>query len=122
MFSLIHVISRKKPADTMPMPKVAHVGVKYFEWIRANLVGIARYTAIDSAVRAVGRIVVWVEAAAEVRIEIASRSRPTLPSALSPYSVGPIALNTSAALSALPNPIPARPTPANPTAAVDTST
>ena len=27
--------------DTRPMPMVAQVGVRYFLWIRANLVGIA---------------------------------------------------------------------------------
>jgi hypothetical protein len=53
---------------------VAHVGVRNFGWMRANLAGIALYTAIESAVRAVGRIVVWVDADADVRIEIVSRA------------------------------------------------
>lgn len=76
---------------------------------------------MESVVRAVGRIVVWVEADADVRMEIASRSKPTLPSNPSPYSVGPIALNTSEALLALPSPIPWPPTPANAMAATETS-
>ncbi len=59
------------------MPMVDQVGVRYRGWMRAKRVGMALYAAIDRAVRAVGRIVVWVEADAEVRMETASRARPT---------------------------------------------
>ena len=36
--------------------------MRYRGWIRAKARGIAPYAAIDSVARAVGRIVVWVEA------------------------------------------------------------
>ena len=45
---------------------VATVGIMFSRCILANWLGIALYTAIDSAVRAVGRMVVCVDAAAEV--------------------------------------------------------
>ena len=41
-------------------------------------VGMARYAPMDSDVRAVGRIVVWVEADAEVRTETTSRISMTV--------------------------------------------
>ena len=46
--------------------------------------GIALNAAIDSAVRAVGRIVVWVLAEAEVSTQIASRCTITQPTAPPP--------------------------------------
>ena len=48
-----------------PITIVDTVGVRNRGWIFANDFGIALYAAIDSVVRAVGRIVVWVDAAAE---------------------------------------------------------
>ena len=48
-------------------------------WIRANLAGIALYTAMESVVLAVGRIVVCVEAAAEVSTMNSSRWVRKLP-------------------------------------------
>ena len=47
---------------------VALVGVWKRGWTLAQQAGTAPLAPIDSAVRAVGRIVVWVDAAAEVRI------------------------------------------------------
>ncbi|SKV37795.1 Uncharacterised protein [Mycobacteroides abscessus subsp. massiliense] len=72
------------------------VGVRYVRWIEANDSGSALYTPIDRVVRAVGRIVVWVQAEADVRMEAESKSIPTCPRKLSPNSSGPIAANTSA--------------------------
>src|SRR3954454_20612829 len=107
--------------ETRPMAIVETVGVRYLGWILANDVGMALYAAMDSEVRAVGRIVVCVEAEADVRIDADSRSRAIFPSPESPNRAGPMAANTSSALSGLPRPIPVVPTPANATAAVETS-
>src|ERR671934_590960 len=52
--------------ETAPMTMVDTVGVWKRELTRPNGSGIARQRAIDSVVRAVGRIVVCVEAAAEL--------------------------------------------------------
>ena len=49
------------------MPIVDRVGVRYFGWIFPKTSGIACHFAIDNVVRAVGRIVVCVDADADVR-------------------------------------------------------
>ncbi|SHW08772.1 Uncharacterised protein [Mycobacteroides abscessus subsp. abscessus] len=49
--------------------------------------------------RAVGRIVVCVQAEADVRMDADSNNIPRCPTKLSPNSSGPMALNTSAAFS-----------------------
>ena len=64
------------------------------------------YTAIDSVVRAVGRIVVWVEAAAEESTISSSRwlrnvPRPDVPNTLLPWTD-----STSPAFATLPRPLP----------------
>src|SRR5882757_9875054 len=107
--------------DTMPIQTVDSVGVRYRGWILANRLGSASKTPIDSEVRAVGRIVVWVDAEAEVSTLISSSTSNTLPIALSPNTAGPIALNTSSELSALARPIPVLPVPAKATAEIDTT-
>ncbi len=71
------------------------------------------YTAIDSVVRAVGRIVVWVEAAAEdSTISSSSRLRndpkPEVPKTRLPWTD-----STSPALFTLPRPLPVVLIPAN---------
>jgi hypothetical protein len=71
-------------------------------------------------VLAVGRIVVCVDADAEVRMVADSASRPMWPMTLSPNRAGPMAANTSAALSGLPSPASVSPTPAKATAATVT--
>src|SRR4051812_44661386 len=96
-------------------------GVRYFGWICANALGTALYAAMDRVVRAVGRIVVCVDADADVRIDAESSRSAILPRPESPNRAGPIAAKTSSALSGLPSPTPVVPTPANATAAVDTS-
>ncbi len=100
---------------------VESVGVRYFGWIRANLPGIALKAAIDRLVRAVGRIVVWVDAEAEVSTQIASRWTMIQPIAPPPKTSWPMAAKTSSALSSLPRPIPVVPTPANAIVATETS-
>ena len=77
---------------------------------------------MERAVRAVGRIVVCVDAADDVSTEMISSVTKTLPRAVSPKTDGPIAANTSLALSALPRPMPVVPVPANATEATATST
>src|SRR5436309_15778720 len=62
--------ARSKTVHTIespPIPSVDHDGVRNLGWMRPNTAGIAPQRAIDSVVRAVGRIVVCVEAAADVR-------------------------------------------------------
>jgi hypothetical protein len=71
-------------------------------------------------VRAVGRIVVCVEADAEVKMVAERASRPMWPMKLSPNKAGPIAAKTSAELSGLPRPASVSPTPANATVATVT--
>ena len=66
-------------------------GVRKRGWTLPRLFGIALARAIESVVRAVGRIVVWVEAAAEVStamIRILSSGEPktSVPSELSTSS------------------------------------
>ena len=85
--------------------------------MRANRCGIARYAAIESVVRAVGRIVVCVDADAEVSTEITSSASIRWPEAESPKTVVPSARKTSSAFSSLPSPTPSVPTPANATVA-----
>src|SRR5689334_19785970 len=106
--------------ETAPIQMVESVGVRYLGWIRANRAGIALKAAIDRLVRAVGRIVVWVEAEAEVSTQTASRCTMIQPTAPPPKTSWLIAANTSSALSTLPRPMPDEPTPANAMVATDT--
>src|SRR6476620_2835629 len=107
--------------ETTPIQMVESVGVRYFGWIRAKRDGIALNAAIDRLVRAVGRIVVWVEADAEVSTQIASRWTMIQPIPPPPNTSWPIAANTSSALFSLPSPMPLVPTPANAMVATETS-
>ena len=77
--------------------EIAHIqivetpGVRYFGWIRAKTFGNAPCAAIESVARVVGRIVVWVDADADVStamISSLSQGEPStsLPSALSTSS------------------------------------
>jgi hypothetical protein len=68
-------------------------------------------TPIDSAVRAVGRIVVWVEAEAEVRIESRQQDQARLAQRGVAEQVGPDGGEHIVALSGLPSPTPSSPTP-----------
>ena len=68
--------------DAIPIHHVDHVGVRYFGWIFASALGAAPWAAIESVVRAVGRIVVCVEAIAEVitaSTRILFHGLPTIP-------------------------------------------
>src|SRR5262245_53636232 len=98
--------------EMAPIAIVDTVGVRYFRWILANWGGMALYTAIDRVVRAVGRIVVCVDAAAEDRTISSSRwvrkePKPDVPNTASPWMD-----RTSPALSRLPRPRPVVPMPA----------
>src|SRR6476646_11933958 len=104
------------------MPMVDQVGVMNRSLTRANCDGIARWTAMDRVVRAVGRIVVSVEAAAELRTMRTSRWTAKVPIALLPNTARPSTENTSLALFALPRPIPEVPIPAYAWVAVVTTT
>ena len=66
MFSLMIVSPTYQTIDRTPMRIVETCGVRYRGWTSPSFAGIALARAIDSDVRAVGRIVVCVDAAAEV--------------------------------------------------------
>ena len=66
MFSLTIVSPTYQAIDSAPMRIVETCGVRYRGWMRPSDSGIALARAIDSDVRAVGRIVVCVDAAADV--------------------------------------------------------
>src|SRR5436305_6212696 len=57
---MVHTIERP------PINRVENVGVRKRGWTRPNADGIAFHRAIDRVVRAVARIVVWVDADADV--------------------------------------------------------
>src|ERR1700712_3468198 len=97
--------------ETAPIQIVDSVGVRYFGWIFANRAGIALKAAIERLVRAVGRIVVWVDAEAEVSTQMASRWTMIQPTAPPPKTALPMAAKTSSALASLPRPMPLVPTP-----------
>src|SRR6478609_112221 len=99
--------------DAPPIHIVESVGVRYLGWILAKRAGAALNTAIDRLVRAVGRMVVWVEAEAEVSTVMASRWTMIQPTVPPPKTDSPMTANTSLALSMLPSPMPSSPTPAN---------
>ncbi len=96
-----------------PIQIVDWVGVRYCLWMRANRFGIALNAAMERVVRAVGRIVVCVEAAAEVSTMKMSRWYIVLPK-------NEFRRSTSRGCSACrrrcrgwPSPMPLSPTPAN---------
>ena len=99
----------------MPIQMVDTDGVRYRGCTLANTLGSALKAPIDSVVRAVGRIVVWVDAAADVSTEMISRISMIRPPGPSPNTVGPMAAKTSSAFSSLPSPMPSVPVPANAT-------
>src|SRR5579872_4080118 len=99
--------------EVAPITTVDTVGVRYLGWILANASGSARYAAIDSVVRAVGKNVVWVEAAAELStMRISSRDRD-VPSAEVPKIAPPVADSTSNWCAGFISPTPLPPMPAN---------
>src|SRR6202035_5401149 len=88
--------------EIRPKPHVEAVGVWKRGWTFPNTAGVDFQGAIDSVVRAVGRIVVCVDAAAEVRTATIRNFTPTLPS-----TPCPSALSTSEEFSSLArNPAP----------------
>ena len=85
----VHTIERA------PISSVENVGVKNRGWMLPNDFGIESHFAIESVVRAVGRIVVWVDADAEVSTVMISSL-----SSGEPNTWPPSALITSAELPA----------------------
>src|ERR1017187_1801474 len=107
--------------DTMAMTIVETVGLRYLGCIFANHDGMALYAAMDRVVRAVGRMVVWVDAAADdSTIRIRSRLR-TVPKPLVPKMALPWTESTSKTLFGFCRPTPVVPTPANDSMAKMTS-
>src|SRR5215469_2332957 len=102
-----------KAIERAPITRVDTVGVRYLGWILANDSGSAPYAAIDSVVRAVGKIVVCVEAAAELStIRISSRDN-TVPSPELPKIAPPVTDSTSNWWAGFISPTPLSPMPAN---------
>src|ERR1017187_4469205 len=98
--------------DTAPMVIVDTVGVRNLRWILAKADGIDLYTAIDSVVRAVGRMVVWVDAAAELNTMSSNRWLRKLPKPDEPKMEPPRTESTSPWWAGLPRPTPLVPRPA----------
>src|SRR2546423_6336675 len=91
----------------MPMAQVENVGVWYFGCTTPNDFGSALYAAMASVVRAVGRIVVCADAAADDSTASTRNFAPHEPSAALPMPD-----STSSVLSGLVRPRPVSPTPA----------
>src|ERR1700751_290634 len=99
--------------EATPTTIVDTVGVRYRGLILANCWGSARDAAMDSVVRAAGRIAVWVDAAAE-RSTIRLRSRDsTVPNQEVPKIALPVTDSTSNWCAGFVSPTPLAPTPAN---------
>src|SRR5215469_16396079 len=111
-----------KMIEIAPITTVDTVGVRYRGLILANVWGSAPYAAIDSVVRAVGKIVVWVEAAAELStMRISSRDK-TVPNPEVPKIAAPVTDSTSNWWAGFVSPTPLWPLPANACMAVITIT
>jgi len=93
MFWLTTVSPAYQMIESAPIQMVDALGVRYRGWIFAKYFGSAPLAAIESDVRVVGRIVVCVEAAADVRTAMIRMllAQPSTPS--------PSALRTSSAFS-----------------------
>src|SRR5579862_7454120 len=98
--------------DAPPMATVDTVGVKKRLCILANAEGIALYTAIDNVVRAVGRIVVCVDAAADVSTMKTNKWLKKDPKPDPPKTELPRTWSTSLELLWFCSPIPLVPIPA----------
>ena len=98
--------------ETAPIATVETVGVRNRLCTRPKADGIALYVAIDSVVRAVGRMVVCVDAAAELSTMSRSRCDMNHPIPDVPKTDDPRTLITSPELSGFASPIPLVPTPA----------
>src|ERR1019366_3715938 len=107
--------------ETPPIASVETLGVRKRGWILAKAFGIALYAAIASDVRAVGRIVVCVDAAADVSTISTSSLEKNKPAPCEPNAALPRMLMTSLELAVLGSPFPVAPTPANPTTAIATT-
>src|SRR5665213_2054496 len=97
--------SKYSRIETPPIASVDTVGVRNFGWIFEKDFGIDRYAAIASVVRAVGRIVVCVEAAADDSTISVSSFENTRPTPCEPNTAPPRTVMTSLELSGLARPI-----------------
>ncbi len=97
----------------MPIPQVDQVGVRYLGWIFAKILGAALNAAIESVVRAVGRMVVSVDAIELVMTMNSSSLVSVLPAMPVPKMLVPSTLSTSSALAGLVRPTPWLPAPAH---------
>ena len=84
-------------------------GVRNRRWIFEKVEGMALYTLMANVVRAVGRIVVWVEAAAELSTMSSSRWDRTLPNPDVPNTEWPRTDRTSPWLFGVAEPDAGRP-------------
>src|SRR4029077_5914179 len=82
----------------MPNTHVENAGVRWRCATSPYLGGNARWIAIDSAVRAAGRIVVWQLAAADVRIAMINSLKQRVPRPDVPKTILPVAWSTSSGL------------------------
>ena len=87
--------SRNQSDDRIPNSQVANAGVRCRASTSPNFGGKARCSAIESAVRAAGRIVVWQLAADDVSTAMISSLSATLPNPESPNTTCPVADSTS---------------------------
>src|SRR2546430_5201070 len=72
MFWLLLMMISVQTSEAAPIATVETLGVRWRGWILPNAFGMAFQWAIDRVVRAVGRIVVCVDAEAEVRTAMIS--------------------------------------------------
>src|SRR5215468_2166769 len=93
-FWLSSLTAMYQTIETAPIEIVDTVGVWKRGFTVPKVLGIAPQRAIDRLVRAVGRIVVWVEAAAEL-----STAMMRILSSGEPKTLLPSTLSTSSALS-----------------------
>ncbi len=102
------------------MPTVDQVGVRNLWCTRAKRDGTALWAAMEKTVRASGRMVVWVDATAEVSTVKMSNLVRNQPGPVVPKTAPPRPESTSPELAGLPRPVPAVPIPANACADVAT--
>jgi hypothetical protein len=100
-------------ADATEKAMVENHGVRYRGGTRPRMAGSALWNDIDSVVRAVGRMVVCVVAAAEESTMSRSSRDSTSPTAPLPNTAPPMGESTSVTLLEFPRPMPDEPKPAN---------
>src|SRR5208283_1214723 len=92
--------------ETPPITRVATVGVRYFLCMVPNASGTALYTLMERTVRAVGRIVVCVDAAADESTMSSNRCAKTEPIQADPNTAVPCTDSTSVRCAGFARPMP----------------